>query len=98
MPEFKPSSNRRTLSTFRMHLVVTCLTVNAVFAGIITLSVFVPLSAHIDRAPAARDVSAGLAEYFLFLHQAFWPLEFLAMLACIVSALILYHRMRSPLV
>ena len=94
----KSSSNRRTLSTFRMHLVVTCLTVNAVFATIITLSVFVPLSAHIDRAPAARDVSTGLAEYFLFLHQALWPLEFLAMIACIASALILYQRMRTPLV
>lgn len=98
MPNFTMTSTRRTLSTYRSHLVSTCLTVTGVFATVISLSVFVPLAAHLSRAPIGEEVSAGLAEHVLFLHAALWPIILFSLVACIASALILFGRMRSPLI
>ena len=98
MLDFKTSPDRRTLSDFRTHLILTCLTVTGVFVAIIALSVFVPLAAHLNRAEIGEAAAAGLADHFIFLHKALWPLVALSLVACVVSAMILYQRMRAPLV
>jgi len=98
MLEFNTHPGRRTLMTFRRHLLLTCVTVTAVFAAIVALSIFVPLAAELNRVGVDDEVAAGLAEHFLFLHKALWPLIFLSLVACMVSAVVLYQRMRAPLV
>ena len=99
MPERSDSPvHRRTLSTLRRDLVLTSCLVATTFAIVMAAAVFAPLAAHLARAPMGTDEIAGLADYALFLHVAFWPVIALSLISCVASALILYRRMRSPLV
>lgn len=98
MSDQSMSGSPRTIGTLRIHLVLTSLTATAAFATVIAFSVFVPLAAQLQRLPVDLEVSAGLAEHFLFLHAALWPVIFLSLLSCIVSATVLYERMRAPLI
>ena len=98
MLEFPRKPDRRTLATFRNHLVLTSLTVTGVFVVIISLSIFVPLAAHLSRAALDDATAAGLADHFLFLHGALWPLVVLSLVSCVASSVLLYQRMRAPLV
>jgi hypothetical protein len=91
-------SRIRTLTTFRIHLLLTCLGVTAAFALVVALAVFVPLAAQLQRVPVDFESTAGLADHFLFLHSALWPLVLLSLLSCVVAATLLFERMRSPLV
>jgi hypothetical protein len=98
MPENAYASGRRTLSTFRAHLLLTCLIATASFALVIAVSIFVPLAAHFSHEPVDYEIAAGLAEHVLFLHAALWPIVLLSLCACVVAATILFQRMRAPLV
>lgn len=98
MPDKQEPSGQRTLATYRTHLLLTSLIITAAFALVIALSVFVPLSAHLGREPVDFAIAPGLAEHFLFLHSALWPIVALSLVACVVSSTMLFQRMRSPLV
>ena len=97
MHEQQPT-NRRTMATFRFHLLVTSVFATGAFATVIAIAVFVPLAAQLDRVDLASEQIVGLADHFLFLHAALWPVVGLALLSCVASATVLYQRMRSPLV
>lgn len=92
------ASDRRTLSTFRGHLIATSLLATLVFGVVMALAVFVPLGAQLGAVPVDSDRAVGLADHFLFLHSAFWPVFLLSLLSCVLAASLLYQRMRSPLV
>ena len=96
--EPKDSANRRTLVTFQIHLLITSLFSTGAFAAVIAVAVFVPLAAQLGRAELDSEGIVGLADHFLFLHAALWPVIGLAFVSCVVSSTILYQRMRSPLV
>jgi len=98
MSDDKPTSRQRTLANFRSHLLLTSITVTSAFALVISLSVFVPLAAHLGREPVNYEIAPGLAEHFLFLHSALWPIIGLSLIGCIASSTLLFQRMRSPLV
>ena len=68
------------------------------FGSVIALSLFIPLGFALDRAPIGSAESAGIADYFLYLHVAFWPVLLCSLIASVVTALILYRRMTEPLV
>ena len=89
---------RRTTSTLRRDLVLTSCLTTAAFALVVCVSVFVPLAAQLGRAEMSSTEIVGLADYFLFLHATFWPVIGLSLAASISSGLLLYVRMRAPLV
>lgn len=88
---------QRTLHHFRTHLLLTSLIVTAAFAATIALSIFAPLAAQLSRTQVDSDQMIGLADHFLFVHSALWPLVFLSLVSCIVSSTLLFLRMRQPL-
>lgn len=88
----------RNLATFRRDLLLTSCLVAFVFAAVMSVAVFVPLAARLDRTRLDDEAIVGLADYVLFLHSAFWPVVALSLISCIVAASLLYRRMRSPLV
>jgi len=92
------SSNRRTLTALRTHLLLTCCLATSGFALVIAVAVFAPLAAQLDRAAIDSERIVGLADHFLFLHSALWPLVFVSLVSCITAATFLFVRMRSPLV
>ena len=98
MPEPESSPNRRSLNALRTHLIATSVTATSCFAAIMALSIFMPLVTQMDQIALDSEAAIGLAEHFLFLHSAFWPLVLMSLVACIVTGTILYQRMRAPLV
>jgi methyl-accepting chemotaxis protein len=87
----------RTRNTFRTHLILTCAISTLSFGALIGASVFVPLSVQLDRADLDPGVMAGIAQHFLDLHRAFWPVVLGALLASILSGMLLFQRMTGPL-
>jgi len=90
-------SPQRTRNTFRAHLILTCAISTLSFGALIGASVFVPLAVQLDRPDLAPDVTAGIAQYFLDLHRAFWPVVLGALIASILSGMLLFQRMTGPL-
>ena len=90
--------NTRTVNTFRLHLLLTTSMVTLAFIAAIALSLFLPLAAHLDQTGVTTGAAPGVAEHFLYLHSAFWPVAFCSLVGCIVSGLILYNKMVGPLV
>lgn len=86
---------RRTL---RMDLILTASLATACFAAVVAASVFVPIAAQLGHASLESEAAYGLAEHFLFLHTALWPLIAVSLLASIVTGHVLHQRMRAPLV
>ncbi len=87
----------RTRNTFRAHLVLTCALSTLSFGALIGASVFVPLAVQLDRADLDPSVMSGIAQHFLDLHRAFWPVVLGALIASILSGMILFQRMTGPL-
>ena len=87
----------RSLTTFRLHLILTAVIVTAGFAVVIGTALFVPLFAQLDRSDLSKDEMAGLAEYLLQLHRSYWPVVVGMIAASVTSAMMLFHRMKSPL-
>lgn len=90
--------NRRTLTTFRLHLLLTSSITTLTFIAVIAVSLFLPLALHLDREGLGSVASAGIAEHFLYLHAAFWPVALCSLCGCIATALLLYRKMVGPLV
>ena len=90
-------SPQRTRNTFRAHLILTCAISTLSFGLLIGASVFVPLAVQLDRPDLDPDVTAGIAQHFLDLHRAFWPVVLGALIASILSGMLLFQRMTSPL-
>ena len=90
-------SEQRTRSTFRLHLLVASTTTTLAFIAVIALSLFLPLASHLDRQDISAAVTAGIAEHFLYLHSAFWPVALCSLAGCVASALLLYRKMTGPL-
>ena len=88
---------KHVLSTFRMHLLVAPTTTTLAFIAVIALSLFIPLASHLDRQGVSEIGSAGIAEHFLYLHSAFWPVALCSLVGCVASALLLYRKMTEPL-
>ncbi len=87
----------RSLSTFRVHLLITTSITTLVFIVVIAISVFLPLATHLDRQVGNDAMSAGIAAHFLYLHAAFWPVALCSLCGCVASALLLYKKMVGPL-
>jgi methyl-accepting chemotaxis protein len=92
------SSNRRTLSTFRLHLVITSVVVAGAYGLVIAAATFAPLVSQLNRGELDRNALLGVADTILYLHATYWPLVAGMLVATIASALILFRRMTSPLV
>src|SRR5574338_324645 len=87
----------RTRNTFRMHLMLTCGISTLAFGALIGASVFVPLAAQLDRRDLDPAMMAGIAQHFLDLHRAFWPVVLGSLIASVLSSMLLFQRMTSPL-
>jgi len=98
MAEEAPARNRRTLRTFRTHLWLTGSTATLCFAFVLGLSIFVPIAMQLGRTDLRSAEAYGLAQHFLFLHSALWPLVLFSLIASVVTANVLFRRMREPLV
>lgn len=92
-----PSSNRR-LSTFRIHLVLTCTAVAGAYVLVIAAATFAPLASRLDRSELDPQALLGVADTILYLHSTFWPVVAGTLVATVASALLLFRRMTSPLV
>ncbi|MCA9505848.1 MAG: hypothetical protein KC616_22335 [Myxococcales bacterium] len=95
-PRAERTGGRRRV--LRRDLILTGSIVTACFAVIIALSVFVPIAAQLSATSVDSEMAFGLAEHFLFLHAALWPVIVLSLVASVVSGHLLYQRMRSPLI
>lgn len=91
-------STRRSLSTFRLHLVLTTTGVAVTFALVIAAAIFAPLVSQLDRGDLDRAALAGVADTILRLHTSYWPVVAVILAATVASALLLFRRMTSPLV
>lgn len=87
----------RTRNTFRAHLILTCAISTLSFGALVGASVFVPLAVQLDRPDLDPTLMAGIAQHFLDLHRAFWPVVLGALIASILSAMLLFQRMTGPL-
>ena len=90
--------SRRSIETFRLHLMLTTALVVICFACIAAVLTFVPLLAHFDSAELGSNSSAELAAYLIHLHESFWPMIGGAVVASVASAMLVFERMRAPLV
>lgn len=88
----------RTLSTFRLHLLGLCVTSTLCFVGVIATSLFVPLAMQLDRPELAPEIAGGIAEHFLYVHSAFWPVVVCSLGSTVLSALVLYRKLTRPFV
>lgn len=98
MAEHDSSRNRRTLRTFRTHLWLSGAFATFCFAVVLALSIFLPVAMQLGRTDLRSAEAYGLAQHFLFLHSALWPLMLLSLIASVVTANVLFQRMREPLV
>lgn len=98
MADQDSSRNRRTLRTFRSHLWISGSLATLSFAVVLALSIFLPIGMQLGRTDLRSAEAYGLAQHFLFLHSALWPLVALSLVASIVTANVLFLRMRGPLV
>ena len=88
----------RSLTTFRLHLLVATVISTSCFVLISALSLFLPLAMHLNRTDLQDPAVAGMAEHFLYLHAAFWPVVLGSLVSCVASSLLLYQKMVGPLV
>ncbi|MEZ4334365.1 MAG: hypothetical protein R3F35_21645 [Myxococcota bacterium] len=98
MTEQDAVRNRRTIRTFRHHLWLTAGGATLCFSVVLGFSIFLPIATQLGRTDPASPEALGLAQHFLFLHSALWPLVLLSLVASIVTANVLFGRMREPLV
>lgn len=98
MAEQDSSRNRRTLRTFRTHLWLSGSLATLCFAVVLALSIFLPIAMQLGRVDLRSSEAYGLAQHFLFLHSALWPLVLLSLIASVVTANVLFQRMREPFV
>lgn len=91
-------TRRRSLGTFRLHLMLTAGLVVLSFASIAAVLTFVPLLVFLAHTELDSAAGAELSAYFIQLHESFWPMVVGAVIASITSGMVLFERMRSPLV
>ncbi|MBY0401298.1 hypothetical protein K2X89_13450, partial [Myxococcota bacterium] len=84
--------------TFRTHLWISGAFATFCFAVVLALSIFLPIAMQLGRVDLRSAEAYGLAQHFLFLHSALWPLVLLSLIASVVTANVLFQRMREPLV
>lgn len=89
---------RRTLSTFRIHLLLTTAISAGAFCAIIAAATFAPLMAQLGTGDPRSELVRGVAEQLLRMHQSFWPVSLAAMIATIGCAVLLFERMKAPMV
>ena len=89
---------QRRLVHFRRHLVLTSLLATLGFSFVIAMAVFVPVMAQMSRVESDSSTAAGLAEHFLFLHSALWPVILVSLASSILTGVVLFQRMRAPVV
>jgi methyl-accepting chemotaxis protein len=90
-------SMRRSLGTFRIHLVLTAAVVVLTFAVVTAVLTFVPIFAHFESQELGSKAAGEIAAYMLLLHKSFWPVIVGAIIASVVSGTLLFERMRLPL-
>jgi methyl-accepting chemotaxis protein len=76
---------------------ITGISSTLAFGLVIALSLFMPLVMQFDRGELDSTNTAAIAEYFLFLHGAFWPVLLCALAGSVATAMLLYQRMTGPL-
>jgi methyl-accepting chemotaxis protein len=90
-------SKQQQLKVFRRHLLITGASATLAFGMVIALSLFLPLMTQFNRGELDSANAAVMAEYFLFLHGAFWPVLLCALAGSVATAMLLYRRMTGPL-
>lgn len=98
MADPRARHNRRSVNALRTHLMLTGSIATACFALIIALSIFLPIGMELGRTDLSSPEAFGLAQHFLYLHGALWPLVLVSLIASIATANVLYRRMRAPLI
>jgi len=88
---------RRSLGTFRLHLMLTGALVVLSFASVAAILTFVPLFVYLAHLELDSAAGGELAAYFMQLHESFWPVVAGAVVASTASGMVLFQRMRSPL-
>ena len=88
----------RTLESLCTHLVVSGLSTAAALLLILCVALFVPLFVRLGSGASIDDQVLGVANRLLFLHDNFWPVALVSLLAPCMSSYVLYRRMCQPLV
>ena len=92
------TTTRRTLSTFRIHLILTTAIATGAFCAIIAAATFAPLMVQLAAGDPRSDLMRGVAEHMLRMHQSFWPVSLAALIATVGCAVLLFERMKAPMV
>lgn len=92
------NGRRASLGTFGLHLTLTAACVTGVFALLAAATLFVPLFTRLDESALSPDAKGEIAGYVLHLHRSFWPVVLGSMIASVASGMLLFQRMRAPLV
>jgi hypothetical protein len=99
MVELGPVRHRRTIRTWRTHLWLSSLWATLCFTGVVLLASVLRALSSPSRGNLPPSEATDLARHFDFLiHSAIWPLLPLALAGSIVTAHVLFRRMREPLV
>jgi len=92
------NASKRSLSTFRIHLLLTAACAIVGFAIVIAAAMFAPLFTLLDRAGDDRVAIGGIADYIIYLHSSYWPVVAVMVAASVVSGMLMFRKMSQPLV
>ena len=88
----------RNLDSFRAHMLLGTVVSSAALLLLVSLGLFVPLFARLGSGAHLDAEVLLVADRLLFLHENFWPVAVVAMLAPCLSSYVLYRRMTQPLI
>jgi methyl-accepting chemotaxis protein len=91
------NTTRRSLGSFRIHLALTSAISTLTFCALIAAATFVPLMAELAEGDPRSELSRGVAAHMLRMHESFWPVSLAALIASIGSAVLLFERMKAPM-
>jgi len=87
-----------SLGTLRTHMLLGTVASTTALLVIVGLGAFVPLFVRLGSATHLDAEVLRVADHLLFLHENFWPVAVVALVAPCVSCYVLYRRMTRPLI
>ena len=94
----RPDARIRTIQSLRIHLVASGVATAAALLLLLCAALFVPLFVRLGSGAQIDAEILRVADRLLFLHENFWPVALVSLLAPCLSSYLLYNRMTQPLV
>ena len=86
------------MESLRVHLVASGVSTAAALLLLLCAALFVPLFVRLGSGAQIDAEILLVADRLLFLHENFWPVALVSLLAPCLSSYVLYSRMTQPLV